>query len=322
MAGPSIVRITWPEASCWATTITGREPCSPLCTCTCTTGSPSMCGNRSPASALAPSQDIVRHMPSSSILPPASGSRRVSSSAGFGSSTRSAASRAACAESCEGATTSRGRVAASPVPVMAGAGGPAATGARTRRPRELRGSGSRRGGLAADRRGAHRPVPDARASGGVRRPRPGGAQEHELALQPSPTAATRLAAQATDVQPAAALRLDLGRALAQAIERGRDSSRAARGAPAAPWSGPAARRCRRGWPGRTGSRRDDSRSRRTASGSAPGPDRRAARPQECAASVPVRVCCRSCASTSRRRARASVVPTAPTANPVCAAISG
>ena len=62
-AGPSMVRMTCPDESCWATTITGRLPCSPFWTCTCITGRPSMCGTRAPASAFAPSQDIVRHIP-------------------------------------------------------------------------------------------------------------------------------------------------------------------------------------------------------------------------------------------------------------------
>ena len=42
VAGPSMVRMTSPLASCCATTMIGRSPCAGCCwTCTCTTGSPS-----------------------------------------------------------------------------------------------------------------------------------------------------------------------------------------------------------------------------------------------------------------------------------------
>ena len=145
----------------------------------------------------------------------------------------------------------------------------------------------------------------------------------ELAVQPSPTAATRLAAQAPqshlappgarpEPRPAPARRRRRAAAAAGG-ERGEERRRAI------PQRGDAVA----GRAARRSTRRDGSRSRRTETGSAPGPDRRAARLQECAASVPVSwFCCRSCASTRRRRARASVVPTAPTASPVCAAISG
>ena len=94
------------------------------------------------------------------------------------------------------------------------------------------------------------------------------------------------------------------------------------GGPGGPWSGPEAPRYHLSGRDRTRIRRDGFRSRRIASGSAPDPDRRAALPQECDASVPVCLCCRSWASTSRLRARARVVPTAPTASPVWVAISG
>jgi hypothetical protein len=80
LVGPSMVRITSPDASCWATTISGCFPWSLACSWTCTTGKPSMCGTLSPASAWAPSHDIVRHMPSSSRSSSARGMSMVESS--------------------------------------------------------------------------------------------------------------------------------------------------------------------------------------------------------------------------------------------------
>ena len=105
MAGPSIVRITWPDESCWATTITG--PRVPLAVLDLHLHHRQAVDVRQPLAGLGLGA-IPRHGPPHSVELEAAAvgrSSRVSSSAGFGSSTDSAAAvrEAALAESARAA---------------------------------------------------------------------------------------------------------------------------------------------------------------------------------------------------------------------------
>ena len=182
-----------------------------------------MCGSRSPASALAPSQDMVRHMPSRSSWPPY-GSRRVSSSVGVGERTRSVASRAACSR-----ITGRARGLRRPRGVPGDAGGGSAGRLRRlrRRQRDARG-GRRCGSLLPMRPSAGRRASSPERGPARRRPRQGPVvRTSVLAIQPRPSASTKLAAQAAP-EPTAPLRLGLGARPPQAIEGGRETGGGAR----------------------------------------------------------------------------------------------
>ena len=187
-AGPSMVWMTCPEVSCWATTMSGRLPRSLAWTCTRRTGRPSMWGTLRPASLCAPSHDIVRHMPSNCRPSPGRGdSSGLSSSTGAGSITASLAARMESSRALRAAAAAEavGRRPSYRTGVGAAAGGRTRGAAGAAAPPESAGASGRGAGAAAAG------GPSRLASDAVR-PGPTSA----LAVQPRPTAATRLAAQA------------------------------------------------------------------------------------------------------------------------------
>ena len=189
-------------------------------------------------------------------------SKPLSSSAGFGSSTDRAASRLARPESLEGATTS--------TDLTRRAGRPGAPGIAGTAPDRLTASAGlgRRDADRHRRRGRIRCR--GRRTGQRRRRTPGAGVPHHRACDPSQADRRDQAGGPGERRaPAAgAGRRPPRRARAGCRTPGAGFA-AGRAAPAARSSGPGARRYRRARPGRTGSPRDDSRSRRTGSGSAP-----------------------------------------------------